>query len=354
MLLSGFAPIWALTGVGYLVGRSGLLGPHGERVLGRFVFHVAMPAALFTMVARTPLDRFANASVLAFVAGTAVAMSLGLFLLRLLSRRPGGATTGGEGDGKGAGGGGNDSEGEDGGEDGGARRRTGERAVGTMAAGYVNSANLGIPVAVQVLGDVSFVAPVVLFQILLVTPAVLTVLDSGRGRPALTAVLTLPLRNPILLATGLGAVLSATGWRLPAELARSCELLGGAGVPTALVALGMSLYARPSAEDGGGPGRPSERPAGAAGRFAEVGAVVAVKTVVQPLAAWAFGAYALGLAPAQLLTVVLFSALPTAQNVYTYAREYGVGAALARNAVLCSTLVSMATLSLVGRLPGTS
>ncbi|MFE5585048.1 AEC family transporter [Kitasatospora sp. NPDC056531] len=295
-LLSGFAPIWVLTGIGYLVGRTGLLGPQAEVVLNRFVFHVAMPAALFLMIARTPLDRFANPSMLAFAAGTAVATGLGLLAGHLLFRR-----------------------------------KPGELAIGAMASGYVNSANLGIPVTVQVLGDASFVAPVVLFQILLVTPAVLAVLDSGAaGRRAL---LTLPLRNPILLATALGAVASATGLHLPAELNRSGELLGGAGVPTALIALGMSLHNRP--------------PTDGRSRRAEVGLTVAVKTLVQPLVALAVAGPLLHLPPHQLLTVVLFSALPTAQNVYTYAREYGQSSDLARDTVLWSTLVSMATLSVI-------
>ncbi|MQS15425.1 AEC family transporter [Streptomyces kaniharaensis] len=295
-LLSGFAPIWALTGVGYLVGRSGLLGLQAEAVLSRFVFHVAMPAALFLMIARTPLERFANASMLAFAAGTAVAAGIGLLAGHLLFRR-----------------------------------KPGELAIGGMAAGYVNSANLGIPVAMQVLGDASFAAAVVLFQTLLVTPAVLAVLD-GRtaGRRAL---FTLPLRNPILLAAALGAAVSATGLHLPAELNRSCELLGGAGVPTALVALGISLHNRPPTTGGS--------------RHAEVGLAVAVKTLIQPLAAYAVAAFALHLPAHQLLTVVLFSALPTAQNVYVYAREYGQGTALAREAVLWSTLISMATLSVI-------
>ncbi|MET9178477.1 AEC family transporter [Kitasatospora aureofaciens] len=295
-LLSAFAPIWALTAVGYLVARAGLIGPQAEMVLTRYVFHVAMPAALFLMIARTPLSHFANPSMLAFVAGAAVATGLGLLAGRVLFRR-----------------------------------ERGELAIGAMAAGYVNSANLGIPVTMQVVGDASFVGPVILFQILLVTPAVLAVLDSGAaGRRAL---LTLPLRNPVLLATALGALASATGLHLPAELHHSAELLGGAGVPTALVALGMSLHNRP--------------PADGLSRRLEVGLTVAIKTLVQPLATLLVAGPVLHLPTHQLLTVVLFSALPTAQNIYTYAREYGQGTDLARDTVLWSTLVSMVTLSVI-------
>jgi len=141
-LLSSFVPIWALTAVGYLVGRSGLLGEEAESVLGRFVFHVAMPAALFTMIARAPLSGFANTSMIAFAAGTVLVCALGFTAGRRFFRR-----------------------------------RLGDQAISGMAAGYVNSANLGIPVAMQVLGDASFLAQVLLFQVLLVSPVILMLLD---------------------------------------------------------------------------------------------------------------------------------------------------------------------------------
>lgn len=87
-LLSAFAPIWMLTAIGYAVGRSGLLGAQAEAVLGRFVFHVAMPAALFTMVSGARLNTFANSSMVAFAAGTALVCGLG-FLASGRLLRPG-------------------------------------------------------------------------------------------------------------------------------------------------------------------------------------------------------------------------------------------------------------------------
>jgi predicted permease len=302
-LLSGFVPIWVLSAAGYAVGRTGLLGPQAESVLGGFVFNVAMPAALFTMVARTPLGAFANTSMIAFAAGTALACLLGFAASRWLFGR-----------------------------------RLPDQAIGGMAAGYVNSANLGIPVAVQILGDASFVAPVLLFQVLLVTPVILTVLDTGtagtrgrRGDSGAARMLLMPLRTPVILGTALGCAVSAAGWRLPVALGHSVELLGNAGVPTALITLGMSLHGRP--------------PATGVAIRAEVGATVLIKTLVQPLAAFAVGSLVLHLPAHQLFAVVILSALPSAQNVFIYARQYELSTALARDAVMLSTLLSMATLS---------
>lgn len=314
-LLSAFTPIWLLTAAGYAVARSGLLGLHAEEVLGRFVFHVAMPAALFGMVSGSRPADFAHLSLVAFAAATALVSAAGYVVARRFF----------------------------------GRGRAGA-AVSSMASGYVNSANLGIPVAVRVLGDASFVAQVILFQVLLVSPVILTLLDSGTraaGAPGggrrgggLRRMLTMPVRNPVIMASLLGVAVSAAGLRLPDALARSCDLLGAAAVPTALITLGLSLH--------GGPAGGTGHAAGGDGRGAgpaEVGASVALKTLAQPLTAFLVAGPLLGLPDHQVLAVVVCSALPTAQNAFIYAREYGQDTTLARNAVVASTVVSMLTLS---------
>ncbi|WP_371629009.1 AEC family transporter [Streptomyces sp. NBC_00341] len=327
-LLSAFAPIWLLTAAGYAVARSGLLGVHAEEVLGRFVFHVAMPAALFGMVSGSRPADFAHLSLVAFATATALVSAAGYGVARRFF----------------------------------GRGRAGA-AVSGMASGYVNSANLGIPVAVRVLGDASFVAQVILFQVLLVSPVILTLLDSGTragGGPdgrrtggGLRRMLTMPVRNPVIMASLLGVAVSAAGLRLPDALTRSCDLLGAAAVPTALITLGLSLHGGPAGEavraaGDGSPAGGTGRAAGDGGRGAgpaEVGASVALKTLAQPLTAFLVAGPLLGLPDHQVLAVVVCSALPTAQNAFIYAREYGQDTTLARNAVVASTVVSMFTLS---------
>lgn len=310
-LLSGFAPIWILTAIGYAAARSGLLGEQAESVLGRFVFHVAMPAALFTMVSGSRPAAFVHPSMVAFAAGTVLVSALGYAVGRRFFGRG-----------------------------------RAEASISGMASGYVNSANLGIPVAVHVLGDASFVAQVILFQVLLVSPVVLTLLDSGtRGGGSAAGgvrrMLTMPVRSPLIMASLLGVAVSATGVRLPEAVTHSCDVLGAAAVPTALITLGLSLHGGPA----GGRDRSADDGTGRGTRRAEVGVAVALKTLLQPLVAFAVAGPLLHLPDHQVLAVVLCSALPTAQNAYLYAREYGLDTTLARTCVVASTVVSMGTLS---------
>ncbi|MFF0659554.1 MULTISPECIES: AEC family transporter [Micromonospora] len=311
-LVSAFVPIWILTAVGYAACRWGLLGEAAASVLGRFVFQLAMPAALFLALARMPLSGFAGRSLLAFGVSTAAVIGFGwVGASRLFGREPG------------------------------------ERPIWGMAAGYVNSANLGIPIATQVLGDVSFLAVVVLLQVLVVTPVILVALDrhsDPAGRVRVRRIASLPVRNPVILASLLGVACSVAGLQLPSAAAAPLTLLAGAAVPAALVALGASL--RRTAPAPAEPAEPAE-PAGPA----ELAAISALKLVAQPTIAYAAG-LALQLSAPQMLAVVVCAGLPTAQNTFIFAQEYGVGEAVANRAVVVTTTLSLATVAAAAALLG--
>lgn len=301
-LISAFIPIWLLTSLGYLAARARLAGDpaQAEAVLGGFVFRLAVPAALFGTLARTDLHTLANLSIVAFGTSTVVVYAAGMLVSRYAFRRP-----------------------------------LGEQAIAGMAAGHVNSANLGLPVMTQVLGNGSFVTTVIVFQTVVITPILLTTLDAANGeerRSHLRYVVTLPVRNPIIIASAAGALCSAFHWPVPADLSRSLALLGGAAVPVALIALGMSLHGR--------------RAQGGA-RRAETASIVALKVVMQPLLAYALAAFVFGLGTRDVLAVTLCAALPTAQNAFIFAREYGLPTALPRDSVVFSTSASLVTLSFV-------
>ena len=121
---------------------------------------------------------------------------------------------------------------------------------------------------------------------------------------------------------------------LPPVLHDPIAALAAAAVPLALLTLGASLYR---------PGEPLQ-----AGR-AEIATIAALKLVAQPAIAFAAG-LALRLTPAQMLAVVVCAGLPTAQNVFIFARQYGVGEALASRAVLVTTTLSLASIATIAAL----
>ncbi|HEV7899265.1 MAG TPA: AEC family transporter, partial [Planosporangium sp.] len=73
--------------------------------------------------------------------------------------------------------------------------------------------------------------------------------------------------------------------------------------------------------------------------------------LAQPLLAYLFGLLA-QLRPAELLALVVCAALPTAQNAYIFAREYGQADSVARGTVIASTGLSILTLASIGCLLG--
>lgn len=303
-MLSGFLVIGVVIAVGYGVGRRGVLGPAGQEVLSRASFLVATPALLFLTLARAELSVVLS-PVLVVTSAAAVA-AVGVFAAVGAVRGWG----------------------------------LGRTTIGALAAGMVNSANLGIPIAVYVLGDASAVAPVLLFQLVVLVPVSLVVLDvevPGQGGGVGARVLA-PLRNPVLLASVAGLVVSAAGWELPRALADPLDLLAGLAVPAVLLAYGMSLHGSPL------PGRR------AADREPLLVAA-ALKLVGMPAAAWALGV-ALGLAGDTLLVVVVLCALPAAQNIYSYAVSYRTATDLAREAIMLTTVGSVPVLLVVAALLG--
>jgi malonate transporter and related proteins len=93
----------------------------------------------------------------------------------------------------------------------------------------------------------------------------------------------------VTIGTGIGLTLSVTGWQLPEVIAKPVGLVGDIAVPGMLIAFGISLRLDPR------PGHGQAVP--------HVGAIVAITMVVEPLAAYLFGRWPLGMSGHELLAV---------------------------------------------------
>ncbi len=303
-VVAGFTVIFVIIAIGYLLGRRGTLGAEGETVLGRLVFFVATPALLFDSLASSDLSVIFSPT-LAVAAVTALTVgALYMVIARVWLRRS-----------------------------------LPELTIGALSASYVNSANLGIPIAVFVLGDASFVAPLLLFQIIAYSPIALTILDVTtlrRGASRLDTI-TAPFKNPIVVAGAAGLLIALLGWTPPEALMQPFRLMGGASVPGALLAFGISLYGVRVLEKGTSPRR-------------DVALASVLKIVVQPVLAYLMARYLLGLEGHELFAIVVVATLPTAQNVFVYASRYGVGTVLARDTAFVTTLAAIPGIALVSGL----
>lgn len=301
-VLIGFAIIGFVILVGFVVGRVGIAGPAAHFVLNRFAFFVATPALLFTVLAGADL-RVVFSS---FLATAALSVVGAVLLFVLISRLA-------------------------------FRRSVAETTVGAAASAYVNANNIGLPVAIYVLGDPQFVAPVLLLQLLVMAPITLTVLDTAtRGRASVVSLLTQPLRNPMIIASMLGVVVALTGVRLPDAVFEPFVLIGGAAIPIVLISFGMSLN--------------GQRPLAAGTGRRDVIVAVAIKSGIMPLFAFLLGRFVFALDAEQLFAVTVIAALPTAQNIYNFAARYERGVTIARDTVLITTFASVPVLLVIAAL----
>ncbi|WP_166880415.1 AEC family transporter [Salinibacterium sp. ZJ450] len=295
-VLTGFGVIAAIILVGYIVGRSGVLGVHAQPVIARTVFYVLSPFLLFTVLADASVEQLFSPLLVVSLIAALICFALFAVVAVFVWKRP-----------------------------------VPEATIGSVAAGYVNANNIGIPVSVYVLGDAAYSAPVVLLQLLVFTPVILTILDVRTGgRTTVARVLLQPLRNPIIIGSALGLIVALTGLQLPAPVMEPFRLIGAAAVPVMLISFGMSLHGQRILQAGSG--------------RRDVVLASAIKLAIMPAVAWLVGRVLFGLEGQALFAVVVLAALPTAQNVFNYAQRYDRGVIIARDTVFITTFGSILVL----------
>ena len=296
-VLTGFGVVGSIIALGYLAARFDILGSGAEPVLARLAFNFGTPALMFSLLAQSRVaDVFSPTLFVIVVSSLSTILIFGVFAIFL-------------------------------------RWGTVRGIIGSLSSGYVNAGNLGIPVALYVLGEVTAIAPVMLFQLIVLAPIALSILDVATGEPAsVGSKLIRPLKNPIMIAALSGLAVSISGLTIPEPVLQPFILLGQATVPVMLIGFGMGLY--------GIRGRTDD-----ADR-APIALAVALKSFLQPAIALGAG-LALGLSGGSLLAAVLCSSLPTAQNIYVYASRYVGATSMARQIVLITTITTIPVLLLL-------
>ncbi len=294
-------PIYLLVAVGFVSVRLGWMAPADMRVLGRFTAQFGVPALLFRSISRQPLGSVLNGDYLAvYAAGSMTAM----FVVMLLAWRVWG-------------------------------RPVSLAALQGLGASGSNSAFIGYPIVLQVIGPTAGVALALctLVENLLVMPLALALADSGNGdrRPGavLQSTLCLLVRNPMILAICAGLTVSALGWHIPAVLDQTVSLAAAAAPPTALFVIGGSLVGLQLSEIRG-----------------DIALIAFGKLLLHPLCVLVF---VLLFPPEQPLlgaAAILFAAMPMLSIYPVLAQRHG-HERLCAAALLAATVSSFVSISLL-------
>jgi predicted permease len=303
IVITSVTPIFALIAIGYCAARFRFLSEPAQKGLAEFAFSLAMPSLLFRTVATSSDGGVSPLRIWLAYFGSVVAIWLiATVWTRLALRRP--AT---------------------------------DAAAIAMSASYGNIVMLGIPLCIATFGNAAAAPMAVIIAIS--TPFMWSLATlhhqwSMREQSSNPARLLVGLfkdlaRNPLIIAILAGGLWRLSGVPLPAGIDRVASLLGQAGIPASLVALGVSL-------------------AGFAikGQVPTLTSIIVLKLAVMPAIAAGL-AYALGLPPVTAGVVVLFAAMPSGANVYLFAAKVGSAVNSASGAVALGTLLSAVTASLI-------
>ncbi|WP_109472117.1 AEC family transporter [Ornithinimicrobium cavernae] len=303
-VLQGFWLIAVVIAVGWVIAHTRLFGRDGQQLLAKLTFWVGSPALLFLVVADSDVGVLFSGFLLATAAGVIVTAGAYLAFARFVLHRP-----------------------------------LPHAVMGGMSVSYVNSNNLGVPIAIYVVGDASWAAPILLMQLLVLQPLWLAALDAtGRGQVSVRRLLLSPLTNPLTVGSLLGLLVAVTGVELPDLVRAPIDLIAGLAIPGMLLAFGISL-------------RLSPVPRGR-GNLVELGGMVLLKLGLMPAVTWLVAGPVLGLSSQEVLGAVVMASLPTAQNVFILAVAYRRGESLARDSVFATTVLAMPAMLLVVHLMG--
>ncbi len=303
-ILTIIAPIFGIIAIGYLSGRTGYLSEAAARGIGDFAFNITIPALLFRTIVLAKFGEVAPFGILAsFFGSAAIVWVLSVLATRFILRRP-----------------------------------AADGPPIAMSAVFGNSIMLGLPIGVATFGNdalapISIILAVHAPIFLLSATLHSAVVETGDGQSLWTALVGIGRtlsRQPIIVAIIAAGIWRTSGIDVPGPMMAMLEMLSRAGVPAALIALGLSL-----------------RSFEVRGDVATLSVMLGLKLAALPAlaAVMAYGVFRLPDISAKM--VVLTAALPAGANSYLYALKSGRAVNSASGAVAIGTAISAVTLAVL-------
>lgn len=295
-LQTAILPVFAALLLGYALGWRGILNRADATAINKFVILAALPALLFGLVARAPLDAFNVKVVLVYLLSESIIYGLGFLLAYRVFKRP-----------------------------------VLEALLIGMACCFSNHVFFVFPIAQAVIGPEAAlpVAAVMAVDAVVLYGATILLLDVvSAGSGSLVKIGKQIGSNPLILSLAAGLVVNLSGLPLHAGLVRYVDFIGAATAPTALFALGVMLSAVSL-----------KRVEGAAAT------AIGLKLLVHPLLFAGLALMAGVSDPVWYGAVLLVAAGPCGAMPFVLALRYGIDPTLIMKAILISTAASVVTLA---------
>jgi predicted permease len=307
-ILITVVPVFVLIGLGFFAARARLIDRVGVSGLNGFVFLFAIPALLFRTSMKVDVTGAAPWRLwAAFFGSAAIVWVLAVLVSpRINSLRP----TGG--------------------------------ATAAIASTFGNLVMMGIPLSFAHWGEKAVIPAALIVAIhapmhwfFATLRAEWVGAGGGSIGNTIRELVVALAKNPIVVSLFAGIGWGFTGIGLHPVADRTISLLGQAGVPAALFALGLALAGY-----------------GVKGNIRGLSVILVLKMAVFPLVASVMAFKVFELPPLQASIVVLFSCLPPGANAYLFATRYKASLAPVSGAIAIGTILALFSVSLVLRLLG--
>ncbi len=295
-------PVFALIAIGYAAGRLSFISETGAKGLAEFTFNIAIPFMLFRKMATAELPDVTPYALWAtYFGAAAVVWLIATFAAVVLLRR------------------------------------TAQHSSAiAMSAGFGNVVMIGLPLSVNLYGDAA-AAPIAIL-VSLHSPVLWTVASlhlaltrGGAGIVSIGRELVSELsRNVIILSIIAGTLWRFTGLEFHSIADDIISLIGRAGIPCALISLGLSLVGFRIA-----------------GQVPTLSLILLLKIIAMPVIAWLIATHVFELPPVAAGVVTIFAAMPTGANAYLFASRNDLTPHSASGAVALGTALSAASATIV-------
>ncbi len=210
-----------------------------------------------------------------------------------------------------------------------------------MAGVFSNNVQLGIPIAIALLGEKVLPSIAVIFSLngfLMWTIATVAIEMSRNKSPSFKKTLIKgtisTLKNPIVVGILAGTAWGLTGWNLPPPVQKTATLLGDSASTVALFSVGVGL---------------AKYKFSSSINFTVY--ITALKLFVQPLVVLLL-CHLIGLGQTETAATFLMACLPVGVNVYIMAQEFDVLQGATANALLVTTALAAFTVPMMMSLFG--